>query len=211
MTESTSNNKASSDTPTSADLLAAFRARLAESENLGDLYTDQMQWARHFNDLIWKIAAILVPVSFAGFALTFEDKNGELQSTALVFTSLGSSGLLLFWCLFAEWHRHLWKRTFTLTGLIEEQWHLRQPSDDRASLRSHLLDFLTPVDYGHYLRWSLLSAGFIGWALKVAFSSSFPTGGARLWCASGLGCAGLIVLIVMIIQAVRGRRRSATP
>lgn len=130
------------------------------SDAISTVYSEQMEWARHFNELIWTIGSILVPVSLAGFALT-------LDSETLVWTALASSGLLFFWGLFAEWHRRLWIRSFELTGIIEEKWGLRISSTDTGERTRHLLYFRTPIDWGFYLRWGLILVGLLSWTIKA--------------------------------------------
>lgn len=105
---------------------------------ISGVYSEQMEWARHFNELIWMIGSILVPVSLGGFALT-------LNNEALVWTALASSGLLFFWGLLAEWHRRLWTRCFELTGIIEELWgpKVQQHGGQRPYKASSLLSHST--------------------------------------------------------------------
>lgn len=153
---------------------------------ISTVYSEQMEWARHFNELIWTIGSILVPVSLAGFALT-------LEAETLVWTALASSGLLFFWGLFAEWHRRLWIRCFELTGIIEQKWGLRISSTDVGERTRHLLYFRTPYDWGFYLRWGLVLVGILSWTIK-AWTSPLA---ARL--------ALILLLVISIILMVRRR------
>jgi hypothetical protein len=129
-------------------------------DGLVSLYSEQMEWARHYNELIWMIGTILVPVSFAGLALKFEDPVIE------TWTALGSSGILWFWGYLAEWHRRLVSRCFELTGMIEEEWGIRKKAFTAGDRTRHLLYFRTRYDWGYYLRWGLVIAGIMLWTVK---------------------------------------------
>jgi len=113
---------------------------------LASVYSEQMEWARHYNELIWTIGTILVPVSFAALAINF-DKQPEIER----FAAFASCGILTFWGLLTEWHRRLWSRCFELTGLIEELWGIREKAVTDADRVKHLLHFRTRFDLGYYL------------------------------------------------------------
>lgn len=161
--------------------------KASDKDFLATVYSEQMEWARDFNELIWTIGAILIPASLAGLALSFSN-----EKETLVVIALASSGLLWFWLWFAEWHRKLWRRSFTLAGMIEEQLGLRGPSKKRVEVEKHLLVFLTPTDRGFFLRWILVVVGIGAWSVKVAMADGWPP---SVW-AIGLGLISLLTLFL---------------
>lgn len=183
--------------------LDAVKRRLKDCpDKLEILYVQQMEWARHFNNLIWAIAGVLIPVSLAGFALSFRGDDGQIDKATLVATSLASSALLLFWLFLAEWHRRLWRTAFTLTGLIEEVWGYRDSSKRPKQSEKHLLGFLRPIDLGPYIRRGFVALVWLGWGFRVAWAETWPPQGLLWWVASGLAGAFLVMLIWMGVQFV---------
>lgn len=154
------------------------------------LYAEQMEWARHFNELIWTIGTILVPASLAGFAI-------ELQASTASWTGIASCGLLLFWGLLGSWHRTLWGRAFEVTGLIEEKWGLRPA--DAARRRWHMLYYRSPIDYGYILRWGLVIVGIFAWWLKLGGGVGFPA------------VVPLALLLVGLVVTFLGRSSAQQP
>jgi hypothetical protein len=130
------------------DLRAAAAAvAQANKENLSVVYVQQMEWARHYNQLIWIIGAILLPASLAGLVGKYRSENTqEFDWITYVAIGLSSVVAIIAWGLLAEWHRRLWGRAFALTGLIEREWKLRPTEAALVDIDRHLLDFLAPVD-----------------------------------------------------------------
>lgn len=183
--------------------------KFQESKNLEQIYCDQMEWARHFNELIWHTAAILIPVTFAGIALSYQN-NGTLDEATLVTTAFGSSIVLAYWALFASWHRRLWQRAFRLAGLIECAWHLRPADQSPEKLHAHLLAHLTPIDWGLYLRWILVSLGFAAWGLRVLLSGSDKSSLFLSRSGWSLVLVGATILIVDTCALWRAWRKHRT-
>jgi hypothetical protein len=156
--------------PSETEWLHVVQERLqSRPEKLEVLYNQNMEWARHFNGLIWTISSILLPISFAGFAVNFREDTGSINKEALTFVAIASVLLLLFWGLLSSWHRRLWERAFTLTGMIEKIWGYHDQNDacTAKTLCRHILADLTPRDKGAWIRWSIVYLGMALWLVRI--------------------------------------------
>ncbi len=106
-----------------------FSERLAKmpEENkphINVIYEQHMEWARHFDNLIWISFSIIAPLSLAG--LTQYD---EASPVGLAIIGIGSIVLITGWHLIAEGQRRNWRDRFRVTDAIERHWLLRDQSD----------------------------------------------------------------------------------
>jgi hypothetical protein len=176
----------------------------ASEDVLSTVYVDQMKWARHYNEINWRVGAILIPAALAGLVLSFKSDK-VLDEMSFVMAAIGSSALLFFFLLISEWHRKLWHRSLTLAGVIEVTWKLKDASTKPAELDQHLLHLLTPTDYGYYLRWVLCIVGISAWIVKVFIIGGFPASTGSLAVTQILLLA-MFLFALQIAWAKRPRR-----
>lgn len=166
--------------------ISEVRTRLESvHENLPQLYSERMEWARHFNEMVWSIGTIMLPLSFAGFAVDYVESGAassggpsinvvseakEVKWTRLGFVAAASIGLLIFWIRLGDWHRRLWVREFVLTDQIEYLWRWRDlpvyavgRDVDGPSPSSHLLSRMYLRDEGNKTRFLIARLGIIAW------------------------------------------------
>lgn len=132
----------------------------SDTENLRILYSVQSEWIRHYNNMSWGIGAVLVPLSFSGFALTFQsDKN------PIFFVAIASIFLLICWQLIISWQRRLWKRCLSLTSIIEEIWDIREKSFETTT--ALLFKSIGKKDYGASIRLLIVCIGSLLWIFRI--------------------------------------------
>jgi len=138
---------------------------------LPEVYAAQMEWVRHYNNLIWSIGAIMMPFSFGGLAISYRTDHGDINFILMFSVAIGSMLLMLFWYLFSEWHRKLWSRNLFIANLIEAVWEYRDPptlgstfSDQPAA---HFLPELLEKDHGRLLRRFIVLSCASLWGLRL--------------------------------------------
>jgi hypothetical protein len=181
---------------------------------LETVYAEQMGWARHFNELIWTVGSIVIPASLAGLTFDFKNDANVLDETTLAMTAIGSSLLLLFFLLFAEWHRKLWRRSYALAGLVEVEWGLREKTKQLpADLDRHILSQLTPMDWGLHLRRGLVWFGSLIWTCKWAIAlSGWPPKWCDFWPPNkNLVFAHFLFFLVVFLYWLRGLILPSSP